>query len=185
MPALSEEIDTPIADPPEDGSGDDHGDAMRWSVAGIFWSSPEVQLARIKLESEDIDCQIQNENIIAADYLLAPAVGGIKILVPEFEAERARGLLAKPITASHAVPFNACPECGSTHITRPWLQAKTFWAAVVALMFVGSVFLAPLALAAVVYYLIMWRPWRCQDCGNVFRREVDQRGFTPLPAAER
>jgi predicted RNA-binding Zn-ribbon protein involved in translation (DUF1610 family) len=181
---LTVEIDIPTDLPPEDGGEDDDGEPIRWSVAGIFWSSPEVHLARLKLESEDIDCQIQDENIIAADFLLAPAVGGIKILVPEFEAHRARALLAKPIAASRAVPFNVCPECGSAHITRPWLQAKTFWAGVVALMFVGSIFLAPLALAGFVYYLIMWRPWRCEDCGSVFRRGAKQQGFTPLPTAE-
>jgi hypothetical protein len=179
-----DDIDTPMAFPPDDGGEDRDGDPIRWSVAGIFWSSPEVQLARLKLESEDIECQIQNENIIAADFLLAPAVGGIKILVPEFEADRARALLAKPIQAPRAVPFNACPECGSTHLARPWLQAKTVWAAVVAMMLSGSLVLAPLAIAGLVYYLIMWRPCRCQDCGNVFRRDGRPRGFTPLPAAE-
>jgi hypothetical protein len=184
MPALlSKQLVMPIDNPPDEG-GEDRGnnDPIRWSVVGVFWSSPEVQLARLKLESEDIDCQIQNENIIAADFLLAPAVGGIKILVPEFEAERARSLLAKPITDSRDVPFNGCPECGSANITRPWFGAKTFWAAVVALMLLGSVVLAPFALAGFVYYLIMWRPSRCQDCGNVFRREAKQQGFTPLPA---
>jgi hypothetical protein len=185
MPALSEEIDTPPVSPPDDGTWDDGNNGpVRWCVVGVFWSSPEVQLARIKLESEGLDCQIQNENIIAADFLLAPAVGGIKILVRESDAQRARALLVKSATASRAVPFNSCPECGSAHISRPWFQAKTVWAGVVALMLVGSVLLAPLALAGFVYYLIMWRPWRCQACGNVFTREATQRGFAPLGAEE-
>jgi hypothetical protein len=176
MPLQLDEIDAPTDVPPDEGEGDG-GDPVRWAVAGIFWSSPEVQLARIKLESENIDCQIQNENIIAADFLLALAVGGIKILVPQPEAERARALLAKPIEIPRMVPFDACPECGSAHLARPWLQTKTVWAAVVAMMFSGSLVLAPLAIAGLVYYLIMWRPWRCQDCGNVFRREGVPRGF--------
>ena len=104
--------------------------------------------------------------------------------MPAFEAERARAFLARSVRALRSVPFNGCPECQSTNITRPWLQAKTVWAAVVAMMFLGSLFLAPLAIAGFVYYLVMWRPWRCEDCGNVFRREAKQQGFAPLPAEE-
>jgi hypothetical protein len=52
------------------------------------------------------------------------------------------------------------------------------------MMFLGSLFLAPLAIAGFVYYLVMWRPWRCEDCGNVFRREAKQQGIAPLPAEE-
>jgi hypothetical protein len=178
------------AEPPEDGGdgGDDGGEPIRWVVVASFWTSPQVHLARLKLESEDIDCQIQNENIIAADFLLAPAVGGIKILVPEFQAQKARVLLAKPRDISANRPptaFGACPECGSTRIDRPFMQAKTFWAGVVAIMVLG-----PLALAGFAYYLIMWRPWHCRDCGNVFRREEGRQGFPvgqsvkPSPAAE-
>jgi hypothetical protein len=182
MPALlSQDSDTAHVDPPgdDDGSGDD-GRPERWVTAATFWTPPAAQLARIKLESEDIDCQLANENIIAADFLLAAAVGGIKILVPAQQVERARALLtAVPpsMMTVQAAEFGACPECGSANIDRPIFQAKTFWAGIVALMLLGSLVLAPLALAAFAYYVIMWRPWRCRDCGDVFRRGEDRQGF--------
>jgi hypothetical protein len=58
------------------------------------------------------------------------------------------------------------------------------------MMMMGSVVLLPLGIAAFAWYLIMWREWRCRDCGNKFRREEGSRGFPigeaikPSPAAE-
>jgi hypothetical protein len=193
--ALKTTIDRIPPDSGEDGGdGDEHRDEpVRWVTVATFWTSPQAHLAVSKLESEEIDCQLANENIVAADFLLAPAVGGIKIMVPEQMAEKARILLTTSSPATAALPpaqFGACPECGSTNIDRPIMQAKTFWAAIVALMLLGSVVMAPFALAGFAYYVIMWRPWRCRDCGDVFRRDEDRRGFPigqnpePSPAAD-
>jgi hypothetical protein len=181
MPALlSHDSDTAHVDPPGDDDGPDDERPDRWVTAATFWTPPAAQLARIKLESEDIDCQIANENIVAADFLLAAAVGGIRILVPAQQVERARTLLAAvppSMVTVQPAEFGACPECGSANIDRPIFQAKTFWAGIVALMLLGSLVLAPLALAGFAYYVIMWRPWRCRDCGDVFQRGEDRRGF--------
>ena len=81
MPAvLSKQFDVPIDNPPDEGveggggegGGGEYGgnnDPMRWSVVGIFWSSPEVQLAIciesyidqpvgfLPIAAADIDCQ--------------------------------------------------------------------------------------------------------------------------------
>jgi predicted Zn-ribbon and HTH transcriptional regulator len=196
MPATllpSEDTIDPGAPDGGDDGDPDSDKPVRWVTVATFWTPPQAHLAVSKLESEEIDCQLANENIVAADFLLAPAVGGIKILVPEHLAEKARALLSTSSSATMTVPpaqFGACPECGSTNIDRPILQAKTFWAAIVALMLLGSVVMAPLALAGFAYYVIMWRPWRCRDCGDVFRRGEDRRGFPirqnlkPSPAAD-
>jgi hypothetical protein len=192
MPSLLfDEVAVNHVSPPDSGEGPRDGDdaPVRWVAVATFWSPAEAHLARLKLESEEIDCQIANENIVAVDYLLAPAVGGIKILVPEFEVERARALLEKPPDPSREADptaFEKCPECGLVNIHRPIFQAKTFWAAVVSLMVLG-----PFAPAGIVFYVLMWRPWRCRDCGNVFRRCEDQQGFpvgqrsaSPVPRNE-
>jgi len=194
MPAtLSACRETIDAEPPAiGGDGDDRGGApVRWVTVATFWTPPQAHLAIMKLESEEIDCQIANENIVAVDFLLAPAVGGIKIFVPEEMLERERAILSTPaavMVTVQPVEFGTCPECGSTNIGRPIFQVKTVWAGVVAPMLLGTVFLAPVAIAAFAYYVIMWRPWRCRDCGEVFRRGDDRWGFPiggnlkPLPA---
>jgi hypothetical protein len=182
MPTALIDQDPVDIDPPGEGDDpDDHGgDPVRWATAATFWTPPQAHLAILKLESEGFDCQLANENIIATDFLLAPAVGGIRILVPEEELEAAQSLLSTPSLAMVTVQpteFGTCPECGSANIGRPVFQAKTLWAGVIALMLCGSVFLAPFSIAGFVYYVIMWRPWRCGDCGEVFRRGEDRRGF--------
>lgn len=185
MPILRSNANTKYVDPPVDDGGDDDRAPDRWVTAATFWTAPETHLARLKLESEDIECQIVDENIVAVDFLYAPAVGGIKILVPESELERARALLARPSETSDEEPigFGLCPECGSAHIDRPYLQSKTLWAGMVALMLPP---ILPLSLAGFAYYLVMWRPWRCRACGNVFRRDDVRQGFPikPSPVAE-
>src|SRR4051794_22723882 len=46
-------------DHPDDGNGgDDDGDAVRWITVATFWDSTRAHIARLKLESEDIDCVV-------------------------------------------------------------------------------------------------------------------------------
>lgn len=48
-----------------------------------------------RLESEFINCHLQDEHTVTIDPLLANAVGGIKLLVAEVQAERAWQILTE------------------------------------------------------------------------------------------
>lgn len=47
-----------------------------------------------RLEEEGIRCWLQNENSVTIDPFLSNAIGGIKLMVPEIQADRALQLLA-------------------------------------------------------------------------------------------
>lgn len=55
----------------------------------------EAEFLRNHLENEGFEVYLADENIVGAFNLLAPAVGGIKIRVPEDEADEAREFVEK------------------------------------------------------------------------------------------
>lgn len=55
----------------------------------------EAEFLRNHLEAEGFEVYLADENIIGVFNLLAPAIGGIKIRVPETEAEDAQKFVEK------------------------------------------------------------------------------------------
>jgi hypothetical protein len=210
MPAISSS-DLGVADAPltDDGSDDCNGDYRdddfgdrddrddRWVTLATFWTAAEAQLARLKLENEDVDCVILDENIVATDWLMANAVGGIKVQVREQDLDAAQLALQHGHDAPSTAPAKSslasdmesciearCPECGSTNIGRPWVSRRTTWAGVVALMLSGVVVpLIPLTAGLFVVYLIRMRPWKCGDCGNESYAPAPPGGGFPVAPA--
>jgi len=58
-------------------------------------TSPEAHAIRCHLEAAGITVFLADEFLVTMDWLLSNAVGGIKVQVPESEAERARQVLAE------------------------------------------------------------------------------------------
>src|SRR4051812_27907892 len=56
-------------DPPHDGNdndddGDrDDGEPVRWVTVATFWHSTRAHIAKLKLESEEIDCVLFDEHL--------------------------------------------------------------------------------------------------------------------------
>ncbi|HET9747145.1 MAG TPA: DUF2007 domain-containing protein [Chitinophagaceae bacterium] len=48
-----------------------------------------------RLKEEDIICHLQDEHTITTAPFLSPIFGGIKLMVPEAQAQRAKDLLTK------------------------------------------------------------------------------------------
>jgi hypothetical protein len=86
----------PPPETPDDRGDDDRDDDGPWVTVATFWSAPEAHLARLRLESNDIDCIILDENLVSTDWLYANAVGGIKVQVPASRAAYAKDLLEGP-----------------------------------------------------------------------------------------
>lgn len=196
MLAMEDEIDeldhdapAPPDAPIDDDDHGDRGDDGRWITVATFWQSAQVHIARLRLESVDIDCIVIDENLVATDWLLAPAVGGIKLQVREVEAIAAREALMRPADAEDfdrdasddsdesedALPPHAsfCPACGSDRVGQPWVTRRTVWAGIVALLLSGLVLL-PLTGSLFIAYLILMRPHRCSACGHQWTRSMDE-----------
>jgi DNA-directed RNA polymerase subunit RPC12/RpoP len=75
-----------------------------------------------KLEEQGINCYLADENIVTAKWILKNALGGIKLRVPEQQADEALAVLNSK-TEEIAVDFRLdakaddinCPYCGSNN----------------------------------------------------------------------
>jgi predicted RNA-binding Zn-ribbon protein involved in translation (DUF1610 family) len=67
-----------------------------------------------RMEEEGISCWLKDENTVTINPLWAQAVGGIKLMVAEAQAERAREILED--IRSVKGKQNACPKCGSENV---------------------------------------------------------------------
>ncbi len=90
----------------------------RLVVVAAFSYLHEAELARTSLEAEGIATLLENENLIRLDWLYMNALGGLRLLVHEEDAARAREILAEPEAAGPASEFpetvaESCPSCGS------------------------------------------------------------------------
>jgi hypothetical protein len=79
--------DVPVGDADDDGEG-----GGGWVTIASFLTPFEANLARLKLESADIDCVLLDENI-AMTQAFGIMTGGVKLKVPALQADDARELL--------------------------------------------------------------------------------------------
>lgn len=97
----------------------------RLEAVAAFSYLHEAEFARTSLEAEGIVTVIENENLIRLDWLYMNALGGLRLLVREEDAARAREILAQPEPAAAPIdptdpaaegstpPTDSCPRCGS------------------------------------------------------------------------
>lgn len=135
------------------------------------YNSPiEAHIFAGRLEAEGIQCILEDEHIIAANWLYSNAVGGVKLRVREVDAESASRLLAEMEPAGEDGTLDscdqafdselaldvdddaiACPACHSKN-TRYQKYARRW------------VFASWLLLGFPLPF--MRRKWVCHDCGN-------------------
>lgn len=144
------------ADDDRDGGGDDDGD-VEWVTVATFWTPTEAHIARLRLESEDIPVVVLDENLVAWEWQLAIAVGGIKLRVPAPDLEAAKALL---VTRKSTYPVSdepiadgqdECPRCKSPDIYKTWLSRR--WSMV-------ALFVCPLLIP-----FALGHRTRCPSCG--------------------
>lgn len=63
-----------------------------------------------RLKEEGFDCYLKDENTITIDPLLSPAIGGMKLMVRNYDFARA-STLVEQIEAEHLATI-PCPNCG-------------------------------------------------------------------------
>lgn len=128
---------------------------MKWIAVASFSQPVEAHLARTKLESEGIPCVVGDENLVRVDWLLSNAVGGVKLMVPVGELERARAALRprpRLVVVSNDVPEGEmiCPRCHSDDVYYSRFNRR-----------IAGFFIL------LVGFLIPWRDrrWACTQCG--------------------
>ncbi len=94
-------------------------------TVATFTQGIDAHLARLRLESEGIECVVADEHTVGANWLYSNAVGGVKLQVSTSDVERATGILSRePVFATPQVPESTeddgdprCPNCNSTDVS--------------------------------------------------------------------
>lgn len=71
----------------------DDGAGLRPFVLRRYRDMPQAFVAKGLLDSAGIECFLQDDNVIRLDWLWSNAMGGIKLLVRQKDAEQAAQLL--------------------------------------------------------------------------------------------
>jgi DNA-directed RNA polymerase subunit RPC12/RpoP len=118
-----------------------------------------AQIALGRLQEDGIECWLKDENTVTIDPILTNAVGGIKLMVLQSQAQEALNILNE-LEAAHKASL-ACPHCGSHNIQ--WVssprKAANFFTAI------STFLLSNFALAAKNTY-------HCFDCSKEFKEPV-------------
>jgi Putative prokaryotic signal transducing protein len=101
---------------------------VRLVVVRQFLDVPSALLAKSMLDSAEIDCFLADANIVRMDWFYSNAIGGVKLLVREDDAESATQLLDQAPVDEFDVPdvghFEQprCPKCSSAEVSYQGLQ---------------------------------------------------------------
>jgi hypothetical protein len=142
-------------------------------IIAAFRETAHAHLARGFLESAGIPAAVEDEHIVGINWLYSNAVGGVKLLVPEQQAEQAALLLAtrSQECAEEAAEYrrvagegDACPSCKSEDVAPSNLATRV--KALVLLV-------GPMAAPAIPF--VFWKSeWKCDDCGHVWIPNSDR-----------
>src|SRR4029077_16592326 len=95
---------------------------------------PEASIAKSVLESAGVNCILADDNLVRLDWFYSNLVGGIKLLVPQNDAQAAIQLLDESTPEKFAVEGVGeyeqphCPKCDSMDISLDGFeQASGFW----------------------------------------------------------
>ncbi|MDY6863730.1 MAG: DUF2007 domain-containing protein [Thermodesulfobacteriota bacterium] len=133
--------------------------AEKLITVATFSQAIEAHLSKIRLESEGIECFIADEHVVAINWFLSNAVGGVKLKVKELDAERAAEILRQEPVATDFKETKVnegyydepqCPFCSSLNIYYEKFSRR--------LVFISILFLG-------FPFPFLKRQWRCRECG--------------------
>jgi len=130
-----------------------------WVTVASFSRPVEAHLARTQLEAEGITCVVSDEYLVRIDWFLSNAVGGVKLMVPVWEAERAKDILRpRPrlvvVAGAGSEEEMICPRCRCDDVYYTRYNRRMSWLFILLLGF-----------------LIPWRDrrWTCKQCGYTWK----------------
>ena len=130
-----------------------------------FDNSIEVYLLKSKLESENIECFVIDENMITLNPLFANAVGGIKLNINGEDLQKAQAVINDIETQKNnsEVVNLKCSNCNS----EDFYDFKSFRG------FRGILSLL-LTLSFVVYPIFYKRVYKCKSCGKEVEHQINK-----------
>jgi len=145
---------------------------MALVTVAAFRDPHTAHIARSLLETEGIPAFVDYEHHVGMNWMYSRALGGVRLRVPEADAERAKELLGaadagalafEPDDGPPPDDSERCPDCGSLEIEVLPLERRTK------------------AISMLVALPFAWRRgyWRCRACGHAWR---PPRPYRSLPA---
>ena len=140
-------------------------------TVGQFSLGVEAHICKTKLESEGIQCFIQDENLIAVNWLYSNAIGGVKLQVKESDVENVRKIFAGLDEVSlhneseSELRQQSCPKCNSTD-TRygKFARKPALWSWIILSILWSWVFLG-------ILLPFIKRKWVCNECGYSWKND--------------
>ncbi len=83
-----------------------------WQVAACYFDPLQAHIVRARLEAEGITARLADEHLLQLHHLLAPAVGGVRVLVPATQAAAAQAVIAALADGAFALDDEAGAEDG-------------------------------------------------------------------------
>ena len=128
---------------------------MDFVILQSFNNYLDAHLLMAKLESEEIQCWLQDENTVTLYPILTNAVGGIKLFVNKNDLSRARQIFWE--VENNRKKTIECPKCKGHNIELVSTPRKTAnWFSAILTFFLGD------------YALAVDKVNHCFDCGNEF-----------------
>ena len=128
---------------------------MDFVILQSFNNYVDAHLLMAKLESEDIQCWLQDENTVTLYPILTNAVGGIKLFVNKNDLSRARQIFWE--IENNRKKTIECPKCKGHNIELVSTPRKAAnWFSAILTFFLGD------------YALAVDKVNHCFDCGNEF-----------------
>jgi len=115
----------------------------------------DAHLLMTRLESEEVECWLQDENTVTINPIWTNAVGGIKLLVRKGDFARASGIFRE--IENNRKEAIECPRCKSHNIELVSTPRKAAnWFSAILTFFFGD------------YALPVNKVNHCFDCGHEF-----------------
>ena len=126
---------------------------MEFVMINSYDNYVSAHIAMGRLEEQGIVCWLKDEYTVTIDPILTNAIGGIKLMVAENQAQRAWNLLEDDRKESRS-GIN-CPKCGSQNIELVSTPRKPGnWASALIGLFFTS------------YAMPVEKVYHCFDCGE-------------------
>jgi DNA-directed RNA polymerase subunit RPC12/RpoP len=128
---------------------------MKFFIAQVYTNYIDAHIMMGRLSEEGINCWLKDENMVTINPYLTNAVGGIKLMVPETQGERAFELLRQFREERKAIL--KCKRCGSSNVEFVSTPRKA-----------SNWFSAIFGFLSIDYAMGIDKVYHCFDCGYEF-----------------
>ncbi len=131
---------------------------MKFILLQSYDNYISAHIAMGRLEEDGINCWLQDENTVTINPVWTNAVGGIKLMVAESQAERALELIGEYNHQQKAT--HLCSRCGSDNVELVTTPRKVSnWLSVLWGVFTFS------------YAMPVDKAYHCFNCGHEFEQK--------------